>query len=437
MKENFPIAMVTFALPFFVTFSPVIPVSAQATEATGTTQRASSPPARRIYLECVDCDDDYLRTELAFVSLVRDRQLADVALLVTSLRTASGGRQFSILTRGGGRPELRGDAPRADTLTVHIRPDATAHDQRLALVRAIKVALLPWIRESLEIAHVDLQYTPPRANGAGTERPGDPWKQWVFRVGGSGWFAGDDNVRSGGGDANVRASRITEALKLEWTNEGQYRRERFRLSDSSVAVSVRQSWSSRVFVAPSLGDHWSAGLRASVASSIFQNTRLDSRTSLAVEYSPFPYRDATQRQIILRYSVGLRATRYVDTTVFGRLRETRPLQDLAMATDIRQPWGNVYGAAIWSQYLHDGRRRRLSLDLGIEYRVLAGLNIGAGLNYARIADQLNIPGVNLTDQERLLQLRELQSGSSASLSVGLSYTFGSVFSNVVNPRFRL
>jgi hypothetical protein len=397
---------------------------------------------RRVHVECAECDGDYLRTELTFVDLVRDRQLADVSVLVTSLRTASGGQQFSIQTRLGGRTDSsavarRAVAQRADTLQVNIRPDATLHDQRQALVRGIKVALLPWIRESLDLAHLDLQYAPPRSSTAGAVRPPDPWKQWVFRIDGSGSFARDDNFRSGGGDAAVRASRITDALKVEWSNEGQYQRERFRLSDSTFAVSIRQSWSSRLFVARSLGPHWSAGLRGSVASSIFQNTRVDSRTSLAMEYSPFPYREATQRQLILRYTVGLRAARYVDTTVFGLLRETRPLHDLAVATDVRQPWGNVYGSAIWSQYLHDGRRRRLTLEIGIDYRILAGLNLGAGLNYARIRDQLNVPGANLTDQERLLQLRELQSGSSASLSVGVSYTFGSVFSNVVNPRFRL
>jgi hypothetical protein len=441
VKETFPLSDVAsvhvIALAVFLSLFPVSAATGQAQGARDETSNAPSSAGRRVHVDCVECEDDYLRTELTFVDLVRDRQLADVAVLVTSLRTASGGRQFSIQTRVGGRMDSSAMSPRADTLHLNIRPDATIHEQRQALVRAIKVALLPWIRESLELAHLDLQYTPPRASRVAADRPRDPWNQWVFRVGGSGSFARDDNFRSGGGDANLRASRITDALKLEWLNEGQYQRERFRLSDSTFAVSIRQSWSTRVFVAQSLGPHWSAGLRGSVASSIFQNTRVDSRTSLALEYSPFPYREATQRQVIVRYTVGLRAARYVDTTVFGLLRETRPLQDLAMATDIRQPWGNVYGSAVWSQYLHDGRRRRLTLEVGIDYRILAGLNLGAGLNYARIRDQLNVPGANLTDQERLLQLRELQSGSSASLSVGLSYTFGSVFSNVVNPRFRL
>jgi hypothetical protein len=54
-----------------------------------------------------------------------------------------------------------------------------------------------------------------------------------------------------------------------------------------------------------------------------------------------------------------------------------------------------------------------------------------------IHDQLNLSGVNLTDEERLLRLRELASGSSFVFGFGLSYTFGSAFANAVNPRFRL
>ena len=37
--------------------------------------------------------------------------------------------------------------------------------------------------------------------------------------------------------------------------------------------------------------------------------------------------------------------------------------------------------------------------------------------------------------EVLLQLRELKTSYRYDISVGLSYTFGSIYNNVVNPRF--
>ena len=50
-------------------------------------------------------------------------------------------------------------------------------------------------------------------------------------------------------------------------------------------------------------------------------------------------------------------------------------------------------------------------------------------------DQLSLPRSSATDQEILLQRRELATEYQYSLSVGVSYTFGSIYNNVVNPRF--
>jgi len=40
-----------------------------------------------------------------------------------------------------------------------------------------------------------------------------------------------------------------------------------------------------------------------------------------------------------------------------------------------------------------------------------------------------------TDQEILVRQRQLATSYRYGVSVGLSYTFGSIFNNVVNPRF--
>ena len=40
-----------------------------------------------------------------------------------------------------------------------------------------------------------------------------------------------------------------------------------------------------------------------------------------------------------------------------------------------------------------------------------------------------------TSEEVLLRLRELQSGYQVSVDISLTYSFGSIFNNIVNPRF--
>jgi hypothetical protein len=256
-------------------------------------------------------------------------------------------------------------------------------------------------------------------------------------VSGSGSFGSDDNYSSRGGDGNASAVRVTDALKFELSAKGSFNREKYHLDDGAIVTSDRKSWSMKSLSVWSLGSHYSIGVTASAGSSSFENTRFQLRAMPALEFNLFPYRDATRRQLILRYGAGIRSARYVDTTIYHLMSESRPVHELLAVSDIRQTWGAVWGKAVWSQYLHDLSKRRLSLDAGVDWRIVAGLSVNVGLYYSLIRDQLNIPGTDLTDEERLLRLREIQSGYSASGGIGISYTFGSVFSNIVNSRFRL
>jgi hypothetical protein len=68
-------------------------------------------------------------------------------------------------------------------------------------------------------------------------------------------------------------------------------------------------------------------------------------------------------------------------------------------------------------------------------RVARGLSLGAQVRASRIRDQLSLPARGATEEEVLLRLRRLQSGYEYSVGASLTYTFGSIFSSVVNPRF--
>jgi hypothetical protein len=56
-------------------------------------------------------------------------------------------------------------------------------------------------------------------------------------------------------------------------------------------------------------------------------------------------------------------------------------------------------------------------------------------NVSRLRDQISLPRRGATEEEVLLELRELRSGYQYGLSFGVTYTFGSIFSAIVNPRF--
>jgi hypothetical protein len=155
----------------------------------------------------------------------------------------------------------------------------------------------------------------------------------------------------------------------------------------------------------------------------------------SVEFDLFPYKESTRRQLVFRYGVGLRSFRYDSTTIFGKERETRPAHELVIASEARQKWGSLNVGVTGSQFLDDVSKRRLSLSGSVSWRVVRGLEFNVGGFYEVSRDQLNIPRGTLGDEDILIRLRQLQSGYSYFTSVGLSYTFGSIFNNVVNPRF--
>ena len=68
-------------------------------------------------------------------------------------------------------------------------------------------------------------------------------------------------------------------------------------------------------------------------------------------------------------------------------------------------------------------------------RVTRGLSVDAEVNASRIRDQLSLPARGASAEEILLRLRRLQSGYEYQFGISVTYTFGSIFSSIVNPRF--
>ncbi|MEO7823036.1 MAG: hypothetical protein ABIS15_05470, partial [Gemmatimonadaceae bacterium] len=70
-----------------------------------------------------------------------------------------------------------------------------------------------------------------------------------------------------------------------------------------------------------------------------------------------------------------------------------------------------------------------------DLRLFKGLSLFFFGQGSIIRDQLYLRRGNLSDTERLLRLRQLATSYSYFANVGLSYSFGSIFNNIVNSRF--
>ena len=77
----------------------------------------------RVFLDCNQCDDDYVRKEVTFVDYVRNREDADVHVLVTTQDTGGGGRQWTLKFIGLGSQQG------ADQTLIYNSPQTATSDE--------------------------------------------------------------------------------------------------------------------------------------------------------------------------------------------------------------------------------------------------------------------------------------------------------------------
>ena len=206
--------------------------------------------------------------------------------------------------------------------------------------------------------------------------------------------------------------------------------------DSTTFDNVTSSYGFDGRAVPSLGPRWSAGAQAEFDRSSRQNLDASLRVAAALEYNFWPYTESSRRQLTVLYSLGRSQFDYADTTVFDLIKETRYDQRLIIALATREPWGTSQLTLEGQNYLHDLSRNEFSISGGVSIRLYKGLSVNSNAFYSRVRNQLNVAKGGATDEEVLLRLRELETGYRYHMSIGFTYTFGSIYNDIVNPRIR-
>ena len=102
---------------------------------------------------------------------------------------------------------------------------------------------------------------------------------------------------------------------------------------------------------------------------------------------------------------------------------------------MKEPWGSLGAQLSVATFLHDWSKNNLNIEAGISMRVIKGLSFNVSGEYSRVRDQLALPKRDASTEEILLEIRRLATSYDLSLQMGFSFRFGSIYSNVVNPRF--
>jgi hypothetical protein len=404
------------------------------TAGSASAQESEQDPlsgALRIFLDCRACDFDYLRREVSYVDYVRDRKDAEVHVLVTTRGTGGGGTEYTFQFIGLGR-----FAGVDDELRVTAQQTDTGDERRRIYTRVLQLGLIRYLALTPSFDHLHVVYRAPRPEDRQPLSPAaDPWNFWTFRVRGSGAVNGERTTSSRNLSGSVNANRTTEQWKFASSVNLSFRQNEYTLSDGRELTDRSHDHNANLLLVKSLGGNWAAAVRGRLASTTFLNQNLAARIGGGVEYSVFPYAESSRRALVFQLTAGINRFDYVERTVYDKLEETAADALFTASLDMRQPWGSSGLSFESAAYLHDPSRYRLAVQGDFDVRLFKGLSVNMDASWSRINNQLYLRAGGATDEEILLRRRQLATSYRYRLSAGLSYTFGSIFNNVVNPRF--
>ncbi len=383
--------------------------------------------ALKVYLDCGGCDRDYTRNEINFVNYVRDRQEADIHIFVTTLNTGSAGREYSIEFIGQKKYQhLR------FTLKYFSNRVDTSDDTRKGLVRVLKKGLMPFISDTPLEEHISVQFE--KKEDVKPTVVTDKWDSWIFSLGMNTSMSGEKLYRYSNMSGSFSINRTTPELKISTSFRANMSSSYFEIGDTTIDTSTKRLRFGSLVV-KSISDHWSVGGWLNAASSTYSNEKYSFSATPALEYNVFPYSQSTKKQLNFLYRIGVRHIAYIEETIYDKMAETLFNESLSVTLRIKQPWGTASASLLGSHYFHDFSKNRFSVYGSISVRLWKGFSVNGNGSFAMIHDQLSLVKGTLTHEDILLRLREISTTYHYRFSIGVGYTFGSVYSNVVNPRF--
>lgn len=398
---------------------------------TATSQDESSAQvnlrkdAVKVFIDCSSCDMNYTRQEIPWVNYVRDVREAQVYVLVTRQNSGNGGDLYTYTFHG-----MDIYAGMDDTLAYTSNPYETSTEIRERRTNIMKAGLLRFASRTPVIHEIDIAH----ASALEEEEVTDKWRNWVFEISTSPEYNAEESYKRLNIRNSVRITKVTPDIKFEIDFDQSYTRQRFIEEDYDTTY-LRSFERVENLLVKSLGDHWSAGMIWNINASTSENFDFSTSFMPSIEYDLFPYAEATHRQLRFLYSIGYQFNDYSDTTIFNKTRENLFGHQLRVAYQVQKKWGSIYFSLRGLNYFHDFSKHMIASDLFARVRLFKGLSLTLNLEAARINDQLNLRKGELSEAERLLRLREQATGYELQAGIGLSYTFGSIYNNIVNPRF--
>ncbi len=380
-----------------------------------------------LFIDC-NCEKSYLRQEINYVNHVRDQQLANVILMIYDIANGSGGRTYKLDYKGTGAYDKISLERSFDS-----NMNMTSDDIRKGLLETVKNGLLRYLIESDVSDKISYKISDEGLAKRQDIDFDDPWNNWIFEVYGEAQLDKESSRKEFEYEIGFESDRVTEKWRIRTDLQMNLSNSKY-VQDDEEFLSKTERYFGYGSIVRSLSDHWSTGIFGGAKYDTYTNIDLSMSLTPAIEYNIFPYREVLRREIVFAYKIGYIYNNYIDTTIFGQDKESLFNHSLDVQVRYRQPWGNIYSRFRVMSFLNDFSKNRLELYSNISVRVFKGLAVRFSGNLDIIRDQINLPSGSASLEDVLLQQKQIATDFEVGFRVGLSYTFGSAFNNIINTR---
>jgi hypothetical protein len=407
---------------FIVFILTGIPVFSQ----TGVQDSIKNDEYLRVYVDGAGDWDNYIRVKLWYVDYVRDPRSADVHVIITSQGTAAGGSEYYLFILGKGKY-----AEKSDTVHFTAPVEYTNRKIRDELTNVLTMSLMPFFVINEQYKYLLFDYSNRQKL---VQQSVDKWNNWVYTSILNTSLNSDQSATVFSGDVNFSAAQITENWKKRLTAgisfaNNSYATSSYSYSGNTIIKNVNG------LLVRSLSEHWSTGIEPAFYASTYNNIKSQFSLAPGIEYDIFPYSESVNRLFTLKYRLKPLYNIYIDSTVFDQTKEFI-LDQVLDATYTRiESWGNLSATLTASHYINYPKAYRFDMVGQINIQVAKGLFFNVTGNVSLINNQLSISKALLKPEQIILQQRETLSNYSVGFQIGIRYVFGSIYNNIVNPRY--
>lgn len=227
-------------------------------------------------------------------------------------------------------------------------------------------------------------------------------------------------------------------MKLSFRLSTNYNESKFTYDDGTTKQNILSAIRSHYFesyLVKAIDSQWSWGIWLGANSSTYSNIEFSLYAAPGIEFNIFPYSLSNEKQLRIDYRLRHSFSNYSEETIYFKKKENLWSHSLEANLTFIKPWGNINLSTEGGNYLHDFNMYELSVNGSVSLKLVKGLSLNFFGGYSKINNQISLRRAGASLEEVLTQRRQLETSYNYWGGFGISYSFGSIYNNIVNPRF--